>query len=201
MQNETIDLDEELYEATNDYRTTRKATAANEHKYKNVLKKIGGYYENILQEKEDQVEATELEAHVVAEFDTLNKFISQIHAPAVIRSFILEQMDRLPPSTQFVCKCAALVGVYFSRQIIFSLVSAPQDRVNKAFRQLIEAKIIEPITSTVSQAVDMNPRATRTSCRRDSSLVNQIKIKTGYECDHLRFKNAFFSRSYRSALA
>ena len=38
----------------------------------------------------------------------------------------------------------------------------------------------------------MNPRFTRTSCRRDSSLVNQIKIKTGYECDHLRFKNAFF---------
>ena len=57
-----------------------------------MIKKIGGYYETILQEKEDQVELAELEAHVTAEFDTLNKFISQIHAPAVIRSFILEQV-------------------------------------------------------------------------------------------------------------
>ena len=192
MQNDTAD-DDDLIEEINDFRATRKATAGDKN-YRNVLQKIGGYYEKIMK-NDTEHEDVEMESYVAAEFAMLSKFIGKIHAPEVIRSFILEQMDQLPPSTQFVCKCAALVGVYFSRQIISSLVAGYDvSKINKAFRELIEANIIEPITSSVNQKTDVqNERTTRTSSmRRDSSLVNQIKIKSGYECDHLRFKNALY---------
>lgn len=190
MATETMELDDDVIEVKNDFRSTRKATTQ-DVRYTNVLRKIGEYYETNMKKECDYEVNIEMEGCVTKEFHPLSKFISKIHAPEVIRSFILEQMDRLPPSTQFVCKCAALVGVYFSRQIIFSLVKSKQDRINKAFRELIEAEIIEPITSSVNQTVDWNPQRA-TSFRRDSSLVNQIKIKSGYECDHLRFKNAFY---------
>jgi predicted ATPase len=105
----------------------------------------------------NEADETEVESEAVLSDDikTLDSFIKKIHAPEVIRSFVLEQMDRLPPSTQFVCKCAALVGTYFSRQILYSLVRGHgQDKINKAFRELIEANIIEPITASVNHKVD-----------------------------------------------
>ena len=121
------------------------------------------------------------------------KLLSEIKPPQVIKSFILEQLDRLPPTTQQVAKESALVGEFFSRQIIYHLNTKRTNdqastKVDRAFQQLIDAKIIEPIRASVS----MSRNANETKSPRKSSLVKKINIKVGTQCDHLRFINPFY---------
>jgi len=67
MQNETFDLDDEMVEITNDFRSTRKGTR-DDVKYTNVLRKIGGYYESIMKKESQASLGVEKEGSVDAEF-------------------------------------------------------------------------------------------------------------------------------------
>ena len=88
----------------------------------------------------------------------LPKLLESIVAPQVIKSFILQQLDRLPPTTQQVAKECALVGEYFSRHIIYYLNSgkgsenSSTDKIDRAFQHLIDAKIIEPIRTQINMS-------------------------------------------------
>ena len=124
----------------------------------------------------------------------LPKLLREIKPPQVIKSFILEQLDRLPPTTQQVAKESALVGEFFSRQIIYHLNNVrtsdqANSKVDRAFQQLIDAKIIEPIKTSVNMSRNANDNRFST---RKSSLVKKINIKVGTQCDHLRFINPFY---------
>ena len=89
----------------------------------------------------------------------LPTLLQSIVAPQVIKSFILQQLDRLPPTTQQVAKECALVGEYFSRHIIYHLNSGKgndsghsTDKIDRAFQHLIDAKIIEPIRTQINMS-------------------------------------------------
>jgi len=164
-------------------------------RYTDILKRIGGYYENVLSQNNEAENADELECAIIKETALdLPKLLNEIKPPQVIKSFILEQLDRLPPTTQQVAKESALVGEFFSRQIIYHLNNVrtsdqANSKVDRAFQQLIDAKIIEPIKTSVSMSRNANDR----SCApRKSSLVKKINIKVGTQCDHLRFINPFY---------
>ena len=62
-------------------------------------------------------------------------------------------------------------------------------KVDRAFQQLIDAKIIEPIKTSVTISRNANEKST---CPRKSSLVKKINMKVGTQCDHLRFTNPFY---------
>ena len=179
------------------------------------MKRIGGYYENVLSQNDERANADELECAIIKEsLLDLPKLLAEITPPQVIKSFILEQLDRLPPTTQQVAKESALVGEFFSRQgrfycnwkievrnvfknltkVIYHLNSirtGDEDRtkVDRAFQQLIDAKIIEPIKTSVTISRNANEKSI---VPRKSSLVKKINIKVGTQCDHLRFTNPFY---------
>lgn len=167
--------------------------ALNRHgrQYIDILKKIGGYYENILGQGDHNGE--EQECVLAERTTTLSSLITKhINAPQIIKSFILEQLDRLPPTTQQIAKECALVGAYFSRQIIYHFnqgLENSQKRVNRAFEQLIDAKIIEPIRTITTHKVTPSEKPSRA---RKSSLMKQIKIRQSGDRNHLRFTNGFF---------
>ena len=109
--------------------------------YIDILKKIGGYYEDVLNQVisystveslprrdycivkagVDTEMASERECIISGNDCELPSVLLRINAPQVIKSFILQQLDRLPPTTQQVAKECALVGEYFSRHIIYHL--------------------------------------------------------------------------------
>ena len=92
-------------------------TKVKQSRYTDILKRIGGYYENVLSQNDERANADELECAIIKEsLLDLPKLLAEITPPQVIKSFILEQLDRLPPTTQQVAKESALVGEFFSRQ-------------------------------------------------------------------------------------
>jgi class 3 adenylate cyclase/tetratricopeptide (TPR) repeat protein len=162
--------------------------------YIDILKKIGGYYEDVLNQAGVDTEmAAERECIISGDDCELPLVLQRINAPQVIKSFILQQLDRLPPTTQQVAKECALVGEYFSRHVIYHLnqgTSNDKDKVDRAFQQLIDAKIIEPIKTTVDMSRNANTGLAQH--QRKSSLVKKINFKGGSQCDHLRFINSFY---------
>ena len=173
-------------------------TKVKQSRYTDILKRIGGYYENVLSQNDERANADELECAIIKEsLLDLPKLLAEITPPQVIKSFILEQLDRLPPTTQQVAKESALVGEFFSRQgrfylnlkiefrnvfknltkVIYHLNSirtGDEDRtkVDRAFQQLIDAKIIEPIKTSVTISRNANEKSI---VPRKSSLVKKIK--------------------------
>ena len=94
---------------------------------------------------------------------SLSDFLQTIHPPEMIRSFILKQLDQLDELTQLVCKVSALVGVYFSADIIRSFLrdddvlesnlqnlkpflTRLHKKLDEAFKRLIAAGILEPVS-------------------------------------------------------
>lgn len=181
-----------------------------ERETNSIIKKVGGFYETMMNKEGVEEDFKTLEGVLSEDIKTLPQFIDKIHSPEVIKSFILEQMDRLPPTTQHICKCAALVGTYFSRQIIMSINSSIKPtKINQAFRELIEAQIIEPISSLFESyaqntaTLDMKKKSEEqdhleiendkfNNERRGSFITDKIEYKKGFDCDHLRFKNNFY---------
>lgn len=165
--------------------------------YMDILKKIGGYYEDILTQGDADPD-TERECILTTAYPIkLPTLLQSIVAPQVIKSFILQQLDRLPPTTQQVAKECALVGEYFSRHIIYHLNSgkgsenSSTDKIDRAFQHLIDAKIIEPIKTQINMSRHAKPVQNVPNARK-SSLLKQIHVKTDTQCEHLRFINSFY---------
>ena len=179
------DSDDDLRKGRSEESTMVNKKAIHQGKqYMDILKKIGGYYEDVLTQvkpfsflqllgfysslqfffsskiifKGDADPDTERECILTSRIK-LPTLLQSIVAPQVIKSFILQQLDRLPPTTQQVAKECALVGEYFSRHIIYNLNSGKgtdaghsTDKIDRAFQHLIDAKIIEPIRTQINMS-------------------------------------------------
>jgi class 3 adenylate cyclase len=191
------DSDDDLRKGRSEESTMVNKKAIHQGKqYMDILKKIGGYYEDVLTQGDADPD-TERECILTSPIK-LPTLLQSIVAPQVIKSFILQQLDRLPPTTQQVAKECALVGEYFSRHIIYHLNSGKgndsghsTDKIDRAFQHLIDAKIIEPIRTQINMSRHAKPVQNVPNARK-SSLLKQIHVKTDTQCEHLRFINSFY---------